>query len=79
MIHTNKFTPLHLTILIAAYVGNPDGYCESPTATDYENDLIRQGLIYRMEFDNPGIHATKYGERKLQELLIKMELPGLNI
>lgn len=73
----SNFTPLHLTILISAHVGNNEGYPPSSVAREYEADLVREGLIYRtpLEFNNAW-QSTVFGKAKLAELLLIMHCKG---
>ena len=68
-----KLTPLHLSIFIAAYVGSDNSYEITDTSRKFEQDLITQGLIFRQESGE--LLATKYGECKMQELLLVILTP----
>ena len=72
-----KFTPLHLEILLWAHVSGTASTlpydAATATAKEYTQDLITQGLVYR---ECGLVRTTAYGEVKLQELLLTLNLPG---
>jgi len=68
-----KFTPLHLVILISVYSGNDEGYTVTDTSNEFERDLQEQGLLWRNDIGY--MQITKYGEAKLNELLLRMDTP----
>lgn len=70
---TNKFTPLHLTILLTVFTGSKTGYAVTDTSNGYEEDLVRQGLLYRNAIGY--IQITEYGKAKTQELLLRLHTP----
>jgi hypothetical protein len=69
-----SFTPMHLNLLIESYTGSTSSYPDTPTKTKYQDDLLKQGLIYPI--GHITFQTTAYGKRKIEELLIVMELPG---
>ena len=69
-----KFTPFHLTVFLAAYLGSDNMYAKSPAANECEKLLLKQGLIHREDSDR--LEVTHYGECKLKELLITLASPA---
>ena len=69
-----KFTPFHLTVFLAVYLGNDNVYANSPAASECEKQLLKQGLIHREDSDR--LEVTHYGECKLNELLITLASPA---
>ena len=69
------FTPVHLIMLIEAHTRTPCSFKETPTKAEYTRDLIEQGLVY-ITIGHDQLSATKYGKRKIEELLLTMQLPG---
>ena len=70
---SQQFTPMHLILLVEAYTGAPSSFPDTPTKHQYLKHLVQQGLVY-----STGVSyaATAYGSRKIEQLLLTMQLPG---
>lgn len=70
---TLKFTTTHLILFIESYTRTSSLFPASCKKQQYLDDLVHQGLIYSTGIE---YKVTAYGARKIEQLLMTMQLPG---
>lgn len=70
---TLKFTPMHLILFVESYTGVSSRFPANCKKQQYLDDLVDQGLIYSTGIE---YKVTAYGARKIEQLLMTMQLPG---